>query len=163
MLPEHIILPLQDTLTAFSEGWAEVSLAADPFNVFEQLTTGPNSTLIILHWAGDKPAGSARQSPFVRNTLEVYVGRNKGLSLNPNETLYREDLYDSEKPLSQITANVREHLRSFSYDSVVTLPDTAHEPALSYGGCDSVILPSGLPMAAYKLSFNLVTSLPTIP
>lgn len=162
MLPEHIILPLQDRLVAFSEGWGHVSLAADPFNVFEQLTTGPNGTLIVLHWAGDTPAGSTRQSPFVRNTLEVYVGRNKGLTLDPNETLYREDIYDQEQPLSRQVADVREHLRAYSYDAPTGAPDTRGERALSYGGCDPVILPSGLPLATYKLSFNLVTSLPTI-
>lgn len=162
MLPEDIILPLQDRLTAFSEGWGHVSLAADPFNVFEQLTTGPNGTLIVLHWAGDANAGSTRRSPFVRNTIEVYVGRNKGLSLDQNETLYREDLYDQAKPLSRQVAEIREHLRAYSYDADARHQPTGQEAALSYSGCDPVILPSGLPMAAYKLTFNFISSLPTI-
>lgn len=162
MRPEDIILPLQDRLTALSEGWGQVSLAADPFNVYEQLTTGPNGTLIVLHWGGDTNAGSTRRSPFVRNTIEVYVGRNKGLTLDANENLYREDLYDGEAPLSRTAAEIREHLRGYQYDADPQHQPTGQEAALSYAGCDPVILPSGLPMAAYKLSFTLITSLPTI-
>lgn len=162
MKPADIINPLQDTLREFTQGWGEVSVAGDPFNVFEQLTTGPQGLLIVLHWDGDQPAGSARQSPFVKNTVEVYVGRNLGLSLEPGQQLFREDLVDGEKPLSEQAAEIREHLRAFDFESIANLPATLSERRLSYGGCGPVILPGGLPMHAYRLTFNLNTSLPTI-
>ena len=161
MQPQQILKPLRASLEDFSQGWGHVSLAEDPFNVFEQLTAGPHGTLIVLHWDGDEPAGQTRQSPFVRNRLEVYVGRNKGLSLDPGDTLVNRD-FDGEKPLFELVSDVREHIRSFDYNDQPEVPDTMHERSLSYGGTQSVILPSGLPMAAQKLTFNLITSLPTI-
>jgi len=162
MSPEKLLAALQAYLDTFVEGWGSVSLAGDPYNVYEQLTQGPNSTLIILHWAGDEPAGSTRASPFAKNEIEVYVGRNRGLSLDPNENLVHTDIIDGQKPLFQEVAEIREHLRAFQLNDMPDVADIAHEPRLSYGGTGPVILPNGIPMAALRIRFNVNASLPNI-
>lgn len=162
MRPEQIILPLKESLERFAKGWGHVSVAKDPFNVYEQLTQGPDGTLIVLHWDGDASAGQSRMSPIVDNRIEVYVGRNRGLTLNPNESLLKKDLVYGGNPLYESASDVREHLRAFDFNTVASVDETQHERSLSYAGAESVALPEGLPMAATKLTFTLITSLPAI-
>lgn len=161
MRPEQIIRPLRDDLEEFAADWGHVSLAADPFNVYERLTQGPHGALIVLHWAGDQQEASDYRVPIVRGEIEVYVGRNKGLRLEPGSQLVEDD-HDGEQPLFRIVSDVRDRVRLFDFEAAADVAPQQTDKHAHYRGTAPVPMPDGLPLAAYRITFGLYHSLPAV-
>jgi len=159
--PEQIIRPLRDDLAEFAAGWGHVSLAADPFNVYELLTQGPHGALIVCHWAGDDHQASDYRVPVVRGQIEIYVGRNKGLRLEPGSQLVEEDT-DGEHALFRIVSDVRDRVRLFDFEAAADVAPEQTDKHAHYRGAAPVPMPDGIPLAAYRLNFGLFHSLPAI-
>lgn len=163
MTPDQMLKPLLAALHAWADAWAQIEIAKDPNNALELIAQGmegPHGYNIVLLWNGDDPTDDNDLVPIVDNTIEIFVGRNEGLSLDPNDTLVRD--VGDEKATYQVTSDVREFVRGFDYGDYPEVPQELTEKRLGYRGGSPVALPEGVPLAAYSLRFRLTTSLPII-
>lgn len=162
MTPAQIIAPLASELETFVQPWGHVSVAQDPFNVYEVLTQGPHASLVVVHWAGDQHEASDYRVGIVRATLEIYVGRNRGLHLDKGRMLSEADPFDGEPALYTTVSDIRDFVRTFNFSAAPDVEAERVDDYAHYLGADPVPMPDGIPLAAYRIRFGLYHSLPTV-
>jgi hypothetical protein len=145
---DQIVNQVKTPLEAFARGLnGSVSVARDPYNVFELIAANPRGYRLILHWAGDKNISEVSIMPLLNHRLEVVLNRNLGLPVKPDQAL--TDTIGSVPPLFQSVDELRTILLGLKFS------DTSTGGYLEYGGCDPLVAPDGAPLAAYQLTFFL--------
>jgi hypothetical protein len=161
---DQILAILKAALEAFLTGLGQpglVSIARDPFNVFELLNNGPLNYRVVLHWAGDENISELPFVPLLLHRLEVIFGYNLGLTARPDLALIQS--VGSRPPLFEQLDNLRTTLLDLQFSSEQT------GAYLEYQRCEPMVTPDGVPLAAYRMSFGLravpgqATSTTTIP
>ena len=131
----------------FAQGLqGKVSIARDPYNVFELLAANPAGYLIIMHWAGDQQINEVFTIPLLRHRLEFIIARNLGMTAKPDQALL--DTIASQPPLFQNVDDLRTLLMSLQVQD----PSTGGN--LEYIGTEPVVTPEGVTLAAYRLIFG---------
>jgi hypothetical protein len=153
MLPlriDEILTTLKNALAAFAQNLgagAQVSIARDPFNVFELLNAGTQNYVLALLWAGDENINDIPIIPLLRHNLELAFGYNLGLTARPDLALIQP--VGNRPSLYQALDDIRTLLLSVQFGSNQT------GMYLEYKGTEPVVTPDGIPLAAYRLSFGL--------
>lgn len=148
--PDRLLALLIEDLTPWMAEWkGQLTVASDPWNFLELLSEKPTGWRGVLHWEGDDnlmehPANGC----FVANRFSFGVTCQKGLTLRPEERLYKKAA-DGTPALLRLVALARARIRSFAW------PADVSERACLYKGCDPLILPDGTPLMGYRLRFTL--------
>jgi len=160
--PNHILLAIERDLLHEDDqhtGWATankaiVSIAGDPFEVYEILAEGPRGFRVILLWEGDddQPQGGTSYG-ITENRIEVTLSGNRGLSLKPGDNLHR-DSPDGRPALVTLLASLRREIRSIRFAD-----DGSSSAALEYRGSAPVVTPEGVRLDAYTLRFAITTDI----
>lgn len=138
------------------EGWdapqaAKVSIAKDPWHVLEILADSPRGLRFIVHWAGEEALGEEPAAPLETQRVEVIVAFALGLRSTPDAALV-ENQPDRPSLLKTVAAVKRRVLEmQFAAD--------ASEGLFRYRGTEPVETPEGVPLAAYRLRFELDTAM----
>ena len=147
------------------EAWAAANkarlfVARDPFDVLEQLFAGPRGLLLCVAYAGGRvedtalgedDADGTRIYPTARERIEITVGH--GLNLDAARD-WRLMLGTTARTglLEHVNA-IRALALSFVF------PDQGDSiQRLSYEGIEPLTTPEGFPLAAFRLSFNLLAA-----
>jgi hypothetical protein len=162
-LDQLVKLPYQAMKTWAEARKGRATVARDPLDVLILLTQGPAGFLVIFLWDGDSASeigadetdvdqsGAVEVHPPATNRIEVIIGRNLGLDVRKDWALIAER--DGRAPLLKLVNEARAKMLALVY------PDDATSlRRFVYRGCDSVSLPDGFPLAAYKLRFELVAT-----
>jgi hypothetical protein len=134
---------------------ATVSIAKDPWNVLEILADSPRGLRFIVHWGGEEALGDEPAAPLSTQRIEVIVAFSLGLKAGVDAALV--DSQDERPSLLAIVSRVRGHVLAMSFGQ-----EDASEGLLRYGGAEPFETPEGVPLAAYRLKFELDTSMPEI-
>lgn len=154
--PEKLLLELRADL----EPWAaarkgSISLATDPYHFLELLAESPAGWRIVLHWDGeDNTSDNAQAGAFCAQRLSLGITANLGLTAKPNESLVKKTA--SREALLRLVADTRDRVRGYVWPDVTTSRYLLFRRALP------VVLPEGVPLAAYKLDFELIIALPPV-
>lgn len=152
--PHRLLGLLHEDFEPFArEHRAELVIAEDPWGFLEVLASGPQGALIALHWGGDtNTQGDLAEAVFAENQIEIGIAVNPGLAKDSKaRTLSRRP--GDKLALIELVAATRARTRS------LMLPDDGtSERRLRYAGCDPVVLPDGVPLSAYRMRFQVVTT-----
>jgi len=153
--PAELLLALEADITLWaSSQTAMVSIASDPFEVYEILAEGPARVRVILHWAGDvDDSGEKFDLGIVKNRIEVILSHNRGLQVRPGDNLLRGS--GTRPALVALLASLRSQIRS-----LVAPADGASTRIFEYRGCEPVVTPEGMRLDAYRMHFEIWSSLP---
>jgi hypothetical protein len=154
---DQLLLLIQGALQAFAQnlsGGGTVSIATDPFNVFELLGVGSRNYMLILHWAGDENVNDYDLIPMLRHRIELVFGANLGLAVQPDGALLAGN--QNRPPIYQSLDDVRALMLGFRFSGDQT------EPLFAYVRAEPVVTPQGMPLAAFRLLFTL-RALPPSP
>lgn len=124
-------------------------IAKDPWNVLELLAESPSGFRCILHWAGDKLLGDQEDLPLVTTRLEVILSCNLGLTADAQTALVEESNITARPSLLNIVSTIRERILQKLWPASYT------EEQIRYVGTEPVGTPEGVPLAAYRLAFEL--------
>lgn len=127
----------------------KVYIAKDPWNVLELLAESPSGFRCILHWAGDKLLGEQEDLPLMTSRLEVILSCNLGLTAAAETALVEESAITARPSLLNLVNKVRERMLQKLWPADYT------EEQIRYVGTDPVGTPEGVPLAAYRLVFEL--------
>ncbi|WP_448579265.1 hypothetical protein [Thermosphaera sp.] len=131
-----------------------VSIAKDPWNVLELLMDAPRGVRLVVHWAGDEAMGDEPAAPLITQRVEVIIAYALGLRAGVDATLAE----NTNRPsLLRLVSLVRGRILGM----VFTAPD-ASEGLFRYRGCTPLETPEGVPLAAYRMQFDLNTNMPDI-
>jgi hypothetical protein len=123
-------------------------LARDPAEPYEIIAgLGPNEFKVVVNWAGDKEFGGNVLQHLDKHSIEVWIGRGRGLAADPNRSLVYSD--GEKKALLDLVESCKQRVLELKFPAEVTRKYTA------YVGTDPVTTPDGISMAAYKLTFTL--------
>lgn len=155
--PDRLTRLVRDALKGLSAEGAKptVSIAKDPWNVIEILTDAPRGVRLVIHWAGEEALGDEPAAPLATQRIEVIVGFALGLRAGVDSALV-ENL-ENRPSLLRLVSLVRARVLGMTF----TEPD-ASEGLFRYRGCEPVETPEGVPLAAYRLRFELDTNMPDI-
>jgi len=134
---------------------ALLSIAKDPWNALEMLAEAPAGLRVILNWSGDAAAGNLDGGEFGSvNNVEVIVSYNLGLTAKPDAALLSAQ--PNRPALLRCVSEIRECILSLGVE------DEASDELVSpgYVGCEPVITPEGIPLAAFRLRFTFVAAFP---
>ncbi|WP_414664901.1 hypothetical protein [Horticoccus sp. 23ND18S-11] len=134
----------------------ELSIARDPFHFLELLAESPASFRVVLHWDGESNPGDEPQAGvFAAQKISLGVTANLGLTAKPDEALHKATA--NRAALLRLLADVRDRARSYVW------PDETTARYMLYKSADVIVLPdSGLPLAGYRLNFELTIALPPV-
>jgi len=119
--------------------------AAEPYELIAGM--GPNDFRVVVMWGGDREFGGNIKQHLDRHTIEIWIGRSRGLAADPNGQL----VYPvGDKPaLLDLVEAAKQRVLEMQFPREVT----REHPV--YVGTESVTTPSGIPMAAYKITVTL--------
>lgn len=133
----------------------DVSVAKDPWHVIEILAASPRGLRLVVHWAGEEPLGEEPMAPLSTQRVEVIVGYALGLKASADAALVENT---ADRPsLLKIVADVRARVLGMVFSEM-----DASEGLFRYRGAEPVETPEGVPLAAYRLKFELDASMPEI-
>jgi hypothetical protein len=134
----------------------ELSVARDPYNFLELLAESPAGWRVVLHWDGEtNPSDDAQVGVFAAQKISLGLTANLGLTAKPDESLHKPS--PARAALLKILADVRERVRGKVW------PDDITARYMLYKGTDAIVLPdSAIPLAGYKLNFELTIGLPPV-
>lgn len=120
-----------------------LTVAKDPYHALEILMAGPQGLHFVLAWGGDDPEGAQAQEPLGNNIIELSVGYALGLEADRDAALMKNR---ADRPsLLKLVSDTRSRLLAYVFGA-----DDAPQ-FLAYGGTTAVVLPEGIPLAAYKI------------
>ncbi len=133
----------------------EISVAKDPWHVMEILMISPRGLRLVVHWGGEDPLGDEPAAPLSTQRVDAIVGYALGLKATADAALIENA---AERPsLLKIVADVRQRVLSMAFGAA-----DASEGMFRYRGAEPVETPEGVPLAAYRLKFELDTTMPEI-
>ncbi len=151
--PDEILTTLETHLRAYVEAKkGALSIAEDPFHVYEILADGPGGFHVIIAWGGDKEVSGHATVGIVENRIKVIISYNRGLAIKQGAhlTIAR----GTQGPLYKLLSEVRAKCRELTYAA----DDT--DVNLEYQGADEFAVPGDLPLDAYEMNFTLHSNLP---
>ena len=134
---------------------ATVSIARDPFHVLELLAENPAGFRIIVHWAGDENPSDQMEFPLADNKLEIIFSYNLGLSAKPDLALIQGQ--QNRPSLYKLLDGLRAMVLAIAF------PVEATAIYCQYTGTEPFITPDGIPLAAYRLKFHLLSAVTIQP
>lgn len=143
---ESVKKDLDDWAATLAGAKVQVSVARDPYNVLELLVQGPAGLCVVIHWAGDEGNGKIGD-PKADNLIEVIVGYNLGLTIPLDQALYKSTA--NRPSLLKYVNDVRARLLTIQFTADETRQFTF------YSGCEPIVLPDGVPLAAYRMKARL--------
>lgn len=147
-IPQIIAAFFEDVSNWARQNAGTPFLARDPAEPYELIAgMGPNDFRVVVNWAGDKEFGGNMMNHLDRHTIEVWIGRSRGLAADPNRTLIYPD--GNKRALLDLVEDCKQRVLQLKFPAVLTRKYT------SYVGTEPVTTPDGLSMAAYKLGFTL--------
>ncbi|HRJ48143.1 MAG TPA: hypothetical protein PKY38_12335 [Opitutaceae bacterium] len=153
--PDRLLNELQDELAPWVRAQkGALSIARDPFHFLELLAESPAGWRAVLHWDGEtNPATEEQAGIFAPQRLSIGLTANLGLTAAPDQALVKATA--SRPALLVLLAGLRERVRGYVWPEGITNRFTL------YTGCEPVILPEpAMPLAAYRLNFELIIALP---
>jgi hypothetical protein len=151
---DEILSKLNGAVTTWAAAnKATVSIARDPFHVLEILAESPAGFRVILHWAGDKNPSEILQMAIARNDIEVIFSYNLGLTGKPDLALITGST--ARPALLALLDDLRALILSIQY------PDEETLVYCVYAGTEPFITPDGIPLAAYRMRFQLDSGINT--
>lgn len=128
-----------------------VSIAGDPGELIEMLADKPAGFRVVLSFTGDDDQTGQELAGIVTNTFDFWLIKAKGLQLKPGENLINGD-----PPFLQLLTDLRARIRSMVFPAGVT------NERFLYKGCKQFEpeLAAQLPTVGYKLTFELIASVP---
>lgn len=123
------------------------AMATDLWHAYQLLCTGPQGYTVIVQWPGDDAEGDEDQEPLAKHELAVFVGYNLGLNVVPALALIEGTA--GRPALLRLVNDVRASLLGLRF------PDEQTSRFLEYGGTREVVMPGGIPLAAYKITVRL--------
>jgi hypothetical protein len=123
-------------------------LARDPAEPYELIAgMGPNDFRVVVSWAGDKGFGGNIKQHLDKHTIEIWIGRSRGLAADPNGQL----VYPAgDKPaLLDLVESAKQRVLELLFPEEITRRHS------EYIGAEPVTTPNGIPMAAYKITVTL--------
>jgi hypothetical protein len=156
--PDTLLTLLEDDLTPWvKELKGLLSVAADPWNFLELLAESPVGWRGVLHWDGDENRMDHPDSGcYVRNRFSFGVTCQQGLTAKPLQSLHKARP-GGAPALLRLVALARLRIRSFAF------PADVSERFVRYAGTEPVILPDGVPLAGYRLRFELTAHPEPVP
>lgn len=153
LTPADLLNTLRQHLAPWvAEHKGRLSLAKDPYHVIEILSEAPAGFRVILHWTGDEQLGDLPQQPLCTHQVDVILSFNLGLTAEPSAALV--EARNNRPPLYGLLNDLRRRVLGCNY-----APDISAE-YLMYRGTEPVVMPEGLPLAAYRIQFSLDAALP---
>ena len=161
MGPDRIVELLTKAIEAWTKGdtlrRAKVLPARDPFDVLELLLVSLEKALIVVLWNGDQPEDIGQDADTgdvgpARNSIEVTVGCGLGLDASRDWRLILGK--GDRKSVIGRVADVRAFVLSIHFPEA----DQTTLQRFAYRGCEPVVTPDGVPLAAYKLRFEIVST-----
>jgi len=146
---DQIVAGLEAKLRPFVKGLkGRLVVAGDPLSALEVLLWSERGLVVVLCYTGDDTQAEAAPDDVASQRLELTVGYGLGLKVGQEEALFsnRVDRPSLYKLLDQV--------RAYALSIVFPADDTTGE-RLRYRGCAAVALPSGMPLAAYRLTLEL--------
>ena len=149
-------LTITEIVKAYAEdigAWAKerggkAFFARDPAEPYELIAgMGPNDFRVVVMWAGDKEFGGNILQHLDKHTIEIWIGRSRGLAADPNGQI----VYPAgDKPaLLDLVESAKQRVLEMLF------PRESTREHSQYAGTDPVTTPSGIPMAAYKITVTL--------
>lgn len=132
----------------------EVQVAKDPYHVMEILCDSPLGLRLVVHWAGDEDPGEQSEAPLATQRIEVVIAYSLGLKATPENTLVEGTA--TRPSLLKFVSDVRKRVLEMEFTPGIS------SGLFYYKGCDPVETPEGVPLAAYRLKFELDTCLPEL-
>jgi hypothetical protein len=123
-------------------------LARDAAEPYERIAgMGPNDFRVVVMWAGDKGFGGNIKQHLDRHTIEIWIGRGRGLAADPN----RDNVLPNgqRKALLDLVEEAKQRVLELRFPREITREHS------EYIGTDPVTTPDGIPMAAYKITVAL--------
>ena len=147
-IPQIVRAYAEDMATWAREHGGKPFLARDPAEPYELIAgMGPNDFRVVVSWDGDSEFGGNRKQHLDRHTIEVWIGRSRGLAADPNRQLVYEE---AGKPsLLDLVESAKQRLLELAFPREVTKENS------EYVGTKPVTTPNGIPMAAYKITITL--------
>lgn len=149
--PDRLISLLHGDLTPWmKERKGELCVAADPWNFLQLLAESPDGWRGVLHFDGDANRADHHSSGcFLDNNFSFGVTCQKGLSLDPEEKLFRPSP-DGTPSLLRLVSAARLRIRSYAF------PADVSDRFVTYRGCEPLVLPDGTPLMGYRMRFALI-------
>lgn len=155
--PAALLNELADDLKPWVEGKkGTLSVARDPYHFLELLAESPAGWRAVLHWDGDANlADDPQTGAFCPQKISVGVTANLGLTAEAGQSLRKASA--SRPALLTLLAEVRDRVRGYAW------PDEITGRYSLYKGTEAIVLPdSGIPLAGYRLTFELLAALPPV-
>ena len=155
--PDKLLGELHDELSPWVRTQkGTLSIARDPYHFLELLAESPAGWRAVLHWDGEiNPSDEERAGVFARQRISIGITANLGLRFDTDSALVKSTA--ARPALLSIVAAVRERVRGYVWPEGIT-----NEVTL-YAGCEAVTLPEAdVPLAGYRLNFELIIALPPV-
>ena len=144
-----IIAALKPALDTWAKArQTTVILARDPWHAYEIIASGTSGFMIVLGVGSEELIDSPRQHPLARPTIEITLGNGMGLTADTGAAVLQTT--------GQRVALVDELDSMIEAVYAVTLPEDGKTSRIfEYSGFDTLSLPNGLRMAAYRTTFRI--------
>jgi hypothetical protein len=152
--PDELVRAVDARLAAWTVPGYKIAryLAKDPWHPYEIIAAGPRGLCVILKWSGAVAFGDdeAEDLTLARQRLELFLSWNFGLAAKPEQAL---TLGDGERPsLLKTVALLIRRVREMDFKNE---SDVAR--FFKWKATEEVVTPEGVPLAAYKITFELDT------
>ncbi len=155
-----LLLALRDDLAEapfITDPASQLRIAQDPGDLYDQLLDKPASFRLLLHWAGEKPETDQELAGIVEATVQLWVIKAKGLSLNPGDLYVRSQ--GGQLPFLSLLDTVIAWVRSNALPNFIT---SRYFKYMGAEQLDALSAPN-LETAAFKLTFAITTVKPSLP
>lgn len=133
----------------------EVFISRDPYQFLTLLAETPAGYRLVLGWDGDENQSDRAKLAMGANVcsqrLSLAISGNLGLTADPGKAAILDTA--ARPALLHLLESVRVHVRG------LTLPDTISSILFDYRGTETVVTPDGIPLAAWKMSFEILLAL----
>lgn len=152
--PDDLLQAVNSNLARWTEAGRKLTIyvAKDPWHPYELIAAGPQGLCVILCWAGAEALGDGEAADLTLATqkLEVYLSFNLGLTAQPSAALTAGT---AERPsLLALVSLLTRRLRSLDFKDEARV-----QRFMRWAGTEPVTTPDGIPLAAYKIKFELDT------
>ena len=132
---------------------ASVSVAKDPFHVLEILAQAPQSMRLIVGYEGCDDLGAPEDAaPIVTHQFSLTQGYSLRLTAQPEKALIEDAV--NRPSLLGVVSEIHVHLSDFLTDA------GGEDRGLRLRNIRPLVTPEGVPLAAYKMTFDFVALIP---
>jgi hypothetical protein len=152
--PDELLKAMDANVAQWKEAGQKITrfISKDPWHPYEIIATGPQGLCVIFHWSGADALGGEEVEGLTLATqkLEVFLSFNLGLTAQPSAALTQGT--DARPSLLKLVGLLQRRIRSMDFRG-----ETDVRRFFRWSGTEPVVTPDGIPLAAYKLKFELDT------